>query len=387
MDGNKFFLSGMLGLVRAGAGFLRHCTFRRSASRGRSMMVLRLLLVLVCILSIPILAFGQAFSTLTDGATVTWPASSPNAEVTLGGNRTLLITGATNGWSGTLIAKQDATGGRSLTLPSHSYVNSAGAGAITLTATANAQDELTVSYDGTNFYWDYAKNYTTSGGGGGGGTAPSFLQSKACGNNSGSSLTCTFGSSVTAGQNILIGVSINISSSTLTVSDNCNVSSGSDTYTALSGFPTGTNGTGGMYKATAGANTSSCTITFAWTGSTGIPISTIALATFSGSGVLDVTGHNMQIAPGTAVNAVTSNAVTTTGSNDLCVGWTSDISGSGGQASAGTNFAWTLGAQGVSGTSMATEYFVQVSAGSITADFTTNYTFTSSLTGIACYEP
>jgi hypothetical protein len=217
-----------------------------------------------------------------------------------------------------------------------------------------------------------------------GGSAPSVIQSKACHGNTGSSLTCTFGSSVTAGHNISVGVSINISSSTLSLSDNQ-----SNTFFIHGGYPDGTNGTGEMAKVTSVASSGTYTVTFSWTGSTGIPISTITMLEFTGSGETDVlvNGGHVQVSPGTGANALTSGSVTTTVANDLCIGWTSDISGSGGTASVGTNIAWTLGAQGVSGTSAANEYFVQVTPGAITADFTTNYAFTSSLTGIVCYEP
>jgi len=161
---------------------------------------------------------SSAFSILTDGATITWPASSPNAEVTLGGNRTLLITGATSGWSGKLIAKQDATGSRTLALPSHSYVNNAGAGAIALTSTANAQDKLTVIYDGTNYYWNYNKNYTTSGGGGGTTHTFSQVQSKNSGFNCGSSsASCSLSVSAVGSGNAGVIVVVYGSTSSVTI--------------------------------------------------------------------------------------------------------------------------------------------------------------------------
>ena len=101
------------------------------------------------------------YATLTDGATVTWTVAGlvNNAVVTLGGNRTLAFSGLVNGMSGTLIVKQDATGSRSLTLPAGSKVINGGSGAITLSTTANAIDILTWTYDGTNTYWTFGKNY------------------------------------------------------------------------------------------------------------------------------------------------------------------------------------------------------------------------------------
>jgi hypothetical protein len=98
--------------------------------------------------------------TLTDGATITWNMSSgSNATVTLGGNRTLAITGITAGTYGTLKVVQDATGSRTITLPAGSKVIGGGAGAVTLTTAASAIDILTFFYDGTNYFWNIGKNY------------------------------------------------------------------------------------------------------------------------------------------------------------------------------------------------------------------------------------
>lgn len=106
---------------------------------------------------------APAFATLTDGATITLTCDSSkttqNATVTLGGNRTLAISGAVNGMTGVLIVKQDATGSRTLTLPATSKVVGGGAGTVTLTATAAAVDILTWVYDGSNYYWTYGTNF------------------------------------------------------------------------------------------------------------------------------------------------------------------------------------------------------------------------------------
>ncbi len=106
-------------------------------------------------------ALSPAVETLTDGATITWALSSDrirNATVTLGGNRTLAITGAVNGATGTLIVKQDATGSRLLTLPAGSKVLGATVAATPpLSTTANATDVLAFIYDGTTFIWSLGK--------------------------------------------------------------------------------------------------------------------------------------------------------------------------------------------------------------------------------------
>lgn len=105
-----------------------------------------------------------AYTTLTDGATITWTIAgvTNNAVVTLGGNRTLAFSGLTSGITGTLVVKQDAAGSRTLTLPTSGCINKViggGGGAVTLTTTANAIDILTFTYDGTNCYWTYGANY------------------------------------------------------------------------------------------------------------------------------------------------------------------------------------------------------------------------------------
>jgi len=57
---------------------------------------------------------------LTDAATISWnPTNGLNASVTLGGNRTLSFTSTPAiGSYGTLVVTQDATGNRTITLPS-----------------------------------------------------------------------------------------------------------------------------------------------------------------------------------------------------------------------------------------------------------------------------
>lgn len=100
---------------------------------------------------------------LTDGATITWAtagARQNNARVTLGGNRTLDVTGEVDGATGLLIVKQDGTGNRTLTLPGSSLVINGGGGAVTLSTGADELDILTWYFDGTNFYWTIGKDYS-----------------------------------------------------------------------------------------------------------------------------------------------------------------------------------------------------------------------------------
>lgn len=103
--------------------------------------------------------------TLTDGATITWTfngAESRNAKVTLGGNRTLALSGCTSGASGTLIVVQGA-GGQTLALPSGSYVVNAGAGVATLSAGAADRDVLSFLYvSSTEIYWTVGLDFTSA---------------------------------------------------------------------------------------------------------------------------------------------------------------------------------------------------------------------------------
>lgn len=109
-----------------------------------------------------------SFAAQTDAATVTWAVGSlicANASLTFtahGGSRTLNLTGLVNGGSYVLSLKQDATGGEGLTLGTGCTwkVSGAGAGAITPSSGANAIDILAFTYDGTNCYANFNKNFT-----------------------------------------------------------------------------------------------------------------------------------------------------------------------------------------------------------------------------------
>lgn len=97
---------------------------------------------------------------LADGPVITWAtagAPAPNAAVTLSGNRTLLITGAAAGQAGRLAVRQDATGGRTLALPSGS--KTAGGGGVVPSAAAGALDFLTYYYDGVTFHWTILRGF------------------------------------------------------------------------------------------------------------------------------------------------------------------------------------------------------------------------------------
>lgn len=105
-------------------------------------------------------SYTSTFQTLTFGSTITWDQTKGSASaVTLTGNATLSITNVVAGMYGLIRVTQDATGSRTLTLPSGSKVINGGVGAVALTTTANATDVLSYFYDGTNYYWTVGFNY------------------------------------------------------------------------------------------------------------------------------------------------------------------------------------------------------------------------------------
>lgn len=114
-----------------------------------------------------IAALATAFTTQTDGATVTWAIGSAwvaNATLTFtvhSGSRTLNITGPLAGGNYVLKLVQDATGGEGLTLGTGCTwkVSGGGAGAITPSTGAGAVDVLAFTYDGSACLANFNKNF------------------------------------------------------------------------------------------------------------------------------------------------------------------------------------------------------------------------------------
>lgn len=105
---------------------------------------------------------GAAITTLTDGATVTWTVTGKKedmAQLTIAGARTLAITGASAGFRG-VIHITESGASRSLALPANSIVVNGGAGVIALTGSSGGKQKWTVSYDGTNYWWEAGPSYT-----------------------------------------------------------------------------------------------------------------------------------------------------------------------------------------------------------------------------------
>ena len=90
-------------------------------------------------------------STLTDGSTVTWDASTQDVcKLTLGGNRTLAApTNNTTGQFISILVIQDGTGSRTLTW--NAVFEFASDTAPTLTTTANLGDVFVFRYNGAKW--------------------------------------------------------------------------------------------------------------------------------------------------------------------------------------------------------------------------------------------
>ena len=91
--------------------------------------------------------------TLVDAATVIFdPMKGSNASITLGGNRTLAVSGWVTGDTGVLVVKQDSTGGRTFNIDLGGNTIYLGASGYIPSQAANAKDVLGFYYDGTNYY-------------------------------------------------------------------------------------------------------------------------------------------------------------------------------------------------------------------------------------------
>lgn len=94
----------------------------------------------------------------TSSGTLTWNvANGYNARVTLSENvTTFTFSGAIAGDSGVLTVIQDATGGRTMVLPSGHLKEG---GTLTLSTDANSKDVLGWYYDGTDYFWNIGKDF------------------------------------------------------------------------------------------------------------------------------------------------------------------------------------------------------------------------------------
>ncbi|MEY4380833.1 MAG: hypothetical protein RJA92_213 [Bacteroidota bacterium] len=114
--------------------------------------------------------YASAPKTLTyTGSTINWnPAQGLNAAVTLTQNSTLSFTTAPPvGSYGTVVLTQDATGNRTITLPTingvaNKVLGSASTSSVALSTAANAKDILNFYFDGSSCYWNIGQGYGTA---------------------------------------------------------------------------------------------------------------------------------------------------------------------------------------------------------------------------------
>jgi len=214
-------------------------------------------------------------------------------------------------------------------------------------------------------------------------SAPTPLQAKICGT-FGSPITCAFDTAVSTGQKIGYAVSVVDGTSTFTVSDNCNTSGTSNSYTtdrARNVFETTTAQWG---SATVGANTNPCTVSVSYSGAAGS--GQIIIYTLSGTSGIDVISTaNGQTSPDGA-NAVSSSAATTTVANTLCYGLSLNTDNNSGALTVGTTLAWTLDTA-TGGFGAGIEHITRASAASVTATFGVTQNFGQYQTVVACYKP
>jgi hypothetical protein len=110
--------------------------------------------------------YASAPQNLTSGTAISWnPNAGLNANLTLAHNGTLSFsTAPTAGSYGTLVITQDATGGRTLTLPSGTnlVLGSTSTTTVSLSTDANIKDILNFYFDGTTYFWNIGKGFGTT---------------------------------------------------------------------------------------------------------------------------------------------------------------------------------------------------------------------------------
>jgi hypothetical protein len=120
--------------------------------------------------------YASTPKTLTySGSTINWnPSQGLNAAITLTQNSTLSFTSAPPvGSNGTIVLTQDATGNRTITLPTiigvtNRILGSTSTSTIALSTAANAKDILDFYYDGGYCYWKIGQGYGIASSGGSG---------------------------------------------------------------------------------------------------------------------------------------------------------------------------------------------------------------------------
>jgi hypothetical protein len=104
-------------------------------------------------------ATNKVFQTLTDASTISWTYSNGyNAKVTLGGDRNITITGATNGDYGTLFVIQGSGTPRVINFGAN---DGFAGGTYSFSSGTASVDIFTFVYDGTNYYWNFNKDFAS----------------------------------------------------------------------------------------------------------------------------------------------------------------------------------------------------------------------------------
>jgi hypothetical protein len=105
----------------------------------------------------------QSPQVLKDASVINWRYTDGyNAQVTLGGNRTLNITDMRPGACGTIEIIQGSGGNKTLTLPTNftNKVAGAGSGALTLSTTELKIDVASFYYNGSYILWTLSTDFT-----------------------------------------------------------------------------------------------------------------------------------------------------------------------------------------------------------------------------------
>jgi hypothetical protein len=154
--------------------------------------------------SVTSLTYSSAPKTLSyTGSTISWnPAQGLNAAITLTQNSALSFTAAPPvGSYGTVVLTQDATGNRTITLPSitgktNRVLGSTSTSTVALSTAANSKDILNFYYDGSICYWNIGQGYGTAASTSSGSTT---LTGDLTGTGSGTVLTTLANTTVAAG--------------------------------------------------------------------------------------------------------------------------------------------------------------------------------------------
>jgi len=104
---------------------------------------------------------GGAPQTLAFNTTTIWNLEfGHNAFLILTADTTLNVSNVSAGDYGTLLVKQDASGGHALAPPGSSAVVNGAGGLLNITSNSGSEDIVTFYYTGTKYYWTIGGDYT-----------------------------------------------------------------------------------------------------------------------------------------------------------------------------------------------------------------------------------